>query len=71
MSPSPNQNRCEQSELACGCALKVLPTSEIAAVEAHIAACPDCQRELENLRPVLDRLVCWPTDVLRPTTSLQ
>jgi anti-sigma factor ChrR (cupin superfamily) len=71
MSPSPNLNHCEKVELVCAYALKVLPASEVAAVEAHIAACPDCQRELENLRPVLDRLVCWPTDVLRPTKSLQ
>jgi anti-sigma factor ChrR (cupin superfamily) len=26
---------------------------------------------LESLRPVVNRLVCWPTDVLRPTASLQ
>jgi anti-sigma factor ChrR (cupin superfamily) len=58
-------------ELTCAYALKVLPASEVAAVEAHIAACPDCQRELEDLGPVIDRLVCWPTDVLRPTRSLQ
>jgi len=64
-------SRCNQSELACAYALKVLPVSEVAAAEANIAGCPDCQRELENQRPVLDRLVCWPTDVLRPTTSLQ
>jgi hypothetical protein len=29
------------------------------------------QREVESLRPVIDRFVSWPTDVLRPTTSLQ
>src|SRR5262249_56219030 len=57
-------------ELACTYALQVLPTSEVAAAEAHIAACPDCQRELESLRPVVDSFVSWPTDVLRPTTSL-
>jgi hypothetical protein len=66
-----DRSGCKQSELVCAYALKVLPASEVAAVEAHIAACPDCQRELENLRPVLDRLVYWPTDVLRPTKSLQ
>jgi len=44
---------------------------EIAAAEVHIASCPDCRRELESLRPVVDRFVSWPTDVLRPTTSLQ
>jgi anti-sigma factor ChrR (cupin superfamily) len=65
------RNRCEQSEITCAYALQVLPTSEVAAVEAHIAACPDCRRELESLRPVVDRFVSWPTDVLRPATSLQ
>ena len=63
--------RCEQSEVTCAYALQALPASEIAAAEAHIASCPDCQRELESLRPVVDRFVSWPTDLLRPTTSLQ
>jgi quercetin dioxygenase-like cupin family protein len=71
MSPSANPNRCEQSEVTSAYALQVLPASEAAAAEAHIASCPDCQRELESLRPVVDRFVSWPTDVLRPTTSLQ
>jgi len=64
-------NRCERAELTYGYALQVLPASELAAAEAHIAACPDCQRELESLRPVVDRFVAWSADVLRPTTSLQ
>jgi anti-sigma factor ChrR (cupin superfamily) len=71
MSPSPSLNHCERAELTCAYALQALPTLEIAAAEAHIASCPDCQRELESLRPVIDRFVAWPTDVLRPTTSLQ
>jgi anti-sigma factor ChrR (cupin superfamily) len=66
-----DRNRCEQSEVTCAYALQALPASEIAAAEAHIASCPNCQRELESLRPAVDRFVCWPTDVLRPTTSLQ
>jgi anti-sigma factor ChrR (cupin superfamily) len=71
MSQSPGLNRCEQSEATCAYALQILPECEVAAAEAHIASCPDCQRELESLRPVVDRFVAWPTDVLRPTTSLQ
>jgi hypothetical protein len=71
MSLSPNLNCCEESEVTCAYALQVLPASEVAAAEAHIAACPECQRELENLRPVVDQFVSWPTDVLRPTTSLR
>jgi anti-sigma factor RsiW len=59
------------AELATAHALQSLPASEVAAAEAHIASCPDCQRELDSLRPVVNRFVSWPTDVLRPTTSLQ
>ena len=66
-----HKNRCEQSEVTCAYAAQALAASEIAAAEAHIATCPDCQRELESLRPVVNRFVSWPTDVLRPTTSLQ
>jgi anti-sigma factor ChrR (cupin superfamily) len=66
-----DRNRCEQNEVTCAYAAQALAASEVAAAEAHIASCPDCQRELESLRPVVDRFVSWPTDVLRPTSSLQ
>ncbi len=62
---------CEQSEITCAYLLQALPASEIAAAEAHIASCPACQAELDGLRPVIERFVAWPTDVLRPTRSLQ
>jgi len=65
------RNPCEQSEVTCAYAAQALAPSEVAAAEAHIAACGDCRRELDSLRPVVDRLVSWPTDVLRPTTALQ
>src|SRR5512142_1351953 len=71
-SPGIRQSdRCEQSELTCAYALEVLPASEAAAAGAHIASCPECRRELASLRPVMDRFVSWPIDVLRPTISLQ
>ena len=66
-----SRDRCEQSEVTCAYAAQVLPPSEVATAEAHIASCAECQRELASLRPVLDRFVAWPTDVLRPTTSLR
>jgi anti-sigma factor ChrR (cupin superfamily) len=65
-----DMNRCEQSEVTCAYAAGALPASEVAAAETHIASCPHCQRELESLRPVINRFVSWPTDVLRPTTTL-
>jgi anti-sigma factor ChrR (cupin superfamily) len=64
-------NPCGQSEATCAYAAKALPPAEAAAAEAHLAVCPDCRREFESLRPVLDRFVAWPTDVLRPSVSLQ
>jgi anti-sigma factor ChrR (cupin superfamily) len=66
-----HKDYCEQSEATCAYAAQALAADEIAAAEAHIASCPRCQRELESLRPVLNRFVTWPADVLRPTTSLQ
>ena len=75
MQPSrplnPDLSRCESAELACPYALQALPASDSPAIEAHIASCPDCRRELESLRPVIDRLVSWPIDVLRPAPSLE
>jgi hypothetical protein len=71
MSRSPDPNHCETGELTSAYALQVLPASEVAGAEAHVASCPECRRELERLRPVIDRFVSWPIDVLRPTASLQ
>ena len=66
-----DRERCGHSELTCAYAAQALAASEAAAAEAHIAGCPDCQRDLQTLRPVIDSFVAWPNDVLRPTTSLQ
>ena len=66
-----DRDRCEQSEVTCAYAAQALAASELAAAEAHIASCVHCQHELESLRPVVNRFVSWPADVLRPTTSLQ
>ena len=69
-SPSPDLNRCEHSEATCAYAMQVLPAGQVPAAEAHIAMCRECRRELKGLRPVVDRFVAWPTDVLRPAVSL-
>jgi hypothetical protein len=71
LNPAPNPSRCHSAELPFANVLQALPAGEVAAAEAHIASCPDCQRELESLRPVVDRFVSWPTDILRPPTSLR
>lgn len=51
-------------------ALQALPAGEVPVVEAQIAGCTDCRNDLEALRPIVNAFVSWPTDVLRPSTSL-
>jgi anti-sigma factor ChrR (cupin superfamily) len=73
-SHSPGNSRvndCEKAELAYAYALDILPTSEVPAIQGHLATCSVCQREVESLQPVLNRFISWPTDVLRPSSSVQ
>lgn len=71
MSSTFDRNPCIQSAQVSEYVMQTLPPGEAAAVEAHIATCAECRRELEMLRPVAERFVFWPTDVLRPSASLQ
>jgi anti-sigma factor ChrR (cupin superfamily) len=71
MTSAMDKNPCEQAEMVAAYAVQALSPGALPTVEAHIASCPHCQRELEALRPVMDAFVCWPTDVLRPAASLQ
>src|SRR5690242_19734746 len=51
-------------------ALQSLQSNEIPAAEAQISACAACRQELEAMRPVVQTFVSWPTDILRPASSL-
>ena len=55
----------------CAYVMQALPANEAAAVEAHVASSSQRRQELEILRPVAESFVAWPTDVLRPSASLQ
>ena len=71
MSSFVDKTRCECSELVCAYAMQAAPADDMGAIEAHIASCVHCQRELETLRPIVDAFASWPTDVLRPLQGLQ
>jgi anti-sigma factor ChrR (cupin superfamily) len=71
MSATLDSNPCNQLEQVGAYAMQALPPEAAAAIEAHIASCPQCRQELELLRPVVESFMCWPTDVLRPPASLQ
>ena len=51
-------------------ALRVLPSSEIPVLEAHLSECAACREEMEALRPIVGAFISWPADVLRPADSL-
>jgi anti-sigma factor ChrR (cupin superfamily) len=71
MSTSDETTRCDRTALLATRMLGGLPSSEAAEVGAHTAECHACRQELEWLRPVADSLHAWPTDLLRPSASLQ
>lgn len=70
MSSPTIDNGCDQTELAYAYALDALPADEMPVVAAHISTCPECRREMESLRPIIDSFENWPSDVLRPSVSL-
>jgi anti-sigma factor ChrR (cupin superfamily) len=65
MSPA-EKYPCDHAPLVCAYALRTLPSAELPAVEAHLASCEQCRRELEGLQSVVDSFAAWPTNVLRP-----
>ena len=71
MSSTMDRGLCRQTQTVSAYAVQALPARDVAALEAHIASCVHCQRELEMLRPVVDSFASGPADVLRPTGSLQ
>lgn len=70
MTSASDLQSCQQTELVAVYVLRALPSSEVPAMQAHIAACPSCQDELRRLAPIVDSFDAWPTDVLRPSQSL-
>jgi anti-sigma factor ChrR (cupin superfamily) len=70
MSSGPGRHAGDHVEMMCLYALRALPSSDVPAAEAQIAACPECQREVNSLRPVIGAFAAWPVAVLRPSASL-
>jgi quercetin dioxygenase-like cupin family protein len=70
MTAASEKDRCDQMELVSAHVLRALPPSEASAMEAHIAGCAQCREELQALRPIIDSFSGWPTEMLRPSTSI-
>ncbi len=70
MSSGSSEHDRDHAELVVLHALRALPAAEIPVAEGYLSACAECRQEREALRPVIDALVAWPIDVLRPPASL-
>lgn len=66
-----DRDSCTHLESTSAYALRAVPAGEVAAAEAHIATCNECQRELDRLRTVIDLFAAWPCDLLSPPHSLR
>jgi anti-sigma factor ChrR (cupin superfamily) len=71
MTADRDNRECIESARVCAYAIAALPVGEAAEVEAHVALCSRCAKELEGLRATVDAFATWPTDVLRPSPGLQ
>ena len=71
MTSGAGKAMCDRSELVSLYALDCLPAGEAVAFEAHLVGCDDCRRELQESWSTVEALVAWPTDLLRPSASLQ
>lgn len=70
MSFTTGDHQEHHRELVALYAVRALPPGDVSPVEAHLAACAECRHELAALRSTVASFVGWPTDVLRPSTSL-
>ena len=67
---SSRPSACQQADLVYGFAVGALSAPEAKDFAVHLATCANCRTELDTLRPVMASFVGWPSDVLRPSTSL-
>ena len=70
MSSGSGKPSCDQGEMVSLYLLRALGSSEIAVAETHIAACSQCQGQIEGLRSVIDALDSRATELLRPSESV-
>jgi anti-sigma factor ChrR (cupin superfamily) len=70
MSSKSEKHDKHHLETASLYALQALSVDEVSVFEDHLSTCPECRREIETLRPIIGSFASWPTDVLRPPSSL-
>jgi hypothetical protein len=67
---SATKNECDQFERVWKHALSKMPQTELTSTKYHLSQCTDCQKHFTALRPILDALGHWPSDLLQPSVSV-
>src|SRR5688572_11081892 len=69
MSETLTEKHCAKSEHVAIYALRALSAKSASQMEAHLPTCNDCRNELERFRPIVDCLVDWPSDDIKPSAG--
>ncbi len=69
MSTPSTEKRCEHGDRVAIYALGALPKNAASQMKMHLPTCIDCQHELEQLSPVVNWLIDWPIDDIKPAAS--
>ncbi len=67
-TPAP-EKRCEHVDRVAIYALGALPKNAASQMKTHLPGCKECQHELEQLVPVVNRLIDWPIDDIKPAAA--
>jgi quercetin dioxygenase-like cupin family protein len=69
MSTASTERRCEHGDRVAIYALGALPKNVASQMKAHLPGCKDCQHELEQLLPVVNWMIDWPIDDIKPAAA--
>jgi anti-sigma factor ChrR (cupin superfamily) len=69
MSTAATEKRCQHGDRVAIYALGALPKNAASQLKAHLPTCKDCQHELEQLSPVVNWMIDWPIDDIKPAAA--
>lgn len=69
MSATLTRKHCAQSDHVAIYALGALSAKSALQMEAHLPTCNECRNEFERFRPIVDCLVDWPGDDIKPSAG--
>ena len=69
MNSGATAKSCPEAERIAIHALRAMPAKAALQLNAHIASCEQCREELERIQQVVNVLIDWPTDDIKPSVA--